>query len=116
MDARLLVVEPDPSVPGRWRFGRVATPEEELGGTVGVLEERDGTFHLVSGGGDSIMALLLVRNCDGPPRRLVHEPPSPVAPWPPAAVPERTVSLRPVGAAPVARSTGVGTLGVTFDE
>lgn len=94
VDARLLVVEPDPAVEGRWRFGRLAAPEDELGAGCGILEERGGSFHLVSGGGDAIAALLLVRNCDGPPRRLVYEPPSPASPGPPAGVLERAVAPR----------------------
>lgn len=103
MEARILVVEPDPAGEGRWRFGRVTDPGEALEEGVGVLEEREGTFHLISGGGDAITAHLLVRDCNGPARRLVYEPPSPVSPRPLAAGAERTVLARPMRAA---RSTG----------
>lgn len=110
MEARILVVEPDPAVEGRWRFGRVSDPGDALAADSGVLEERDGSFHLVSGGGDAITALLLVRDCDGPPHRLVYEPPSPVSPRPPSAGAERAVVTRPMRPARSSggRSTGRG--------
>ena len=69
-----LVVEPDGDASGRWRFGRVAGRDDPLGDGAGVLEERDGRFHLVSGHPDAITALLLVTRHGGPTQRLVYDP------------------------------------------
>lgn len=71
----ILVVEPDDGRGATWRFGRVTRPDAPLVGEIGRLERRAGSFHLLSSHPDAITALLLVTRHDGPPVRLVYEPP-----------------------------------------
>lgn len=88
MERSILVVEPDDEHDASWRFGRVTQPDAPLVGEIGRPERRAGSFHLLSSHPDAITALLLVARHDGPPVRLVYEPPQ-ISPRASSASPTR---------------------------